>query len=54
MMRFMLWLGFMPLSLYVPPVPGRSGRSVWEELSEELELPPDADWTIPFGWEDAA
>lgn len=31
---------------YVPPVPGRSGRSVWDELVEEWGEPPVGHYPV--------
>lgn len=55
MKRFMAWLGFV--NVYdipvVPPVPGRSGKTVWGEMVDEFGDPALAFEGAPVGWADA-
>lgn len=39
----MKWFKLQP---YVPPVPGRSGRLVWDEMVAEFGEPPVGHWPV--------
>lgn len=50
MKRFMAWLGFVSVTDMAPPVPGRRGDSVWDEMVAEFELPTPGPWLADVDW----